>query len=56
MTVAYVTGETRFVCSVVILDKNGSRHAISQAILDVVTLELTFFGRDDSTVTELRGT
>ena len=55
-TVAYGTGETRFVSRVVILDKNGSRHAISQAILDVVTLELSFFGRDDSTVTELRGT
>ncbi|GAB3141763.1 metallophosphoesterase family protein [Marisediminicola antarctica] len=47
-TVAYGTGETRFVARVVILDKNGSKDTISQAILDVGTLELTFFGRDAS--------
>ena len=55
-TVAYGAGETGFVARVVILDKNGSKDAISQAILDMATLELTFFGRDHSTATELPGT
>ncbi|WP_157962471.1 hypothetical protein [Homoserinimonas sp. OAct 916] len=40
---------------IVLLAMNGSPEAISQAILDVRTLKLQFFGRTDTTVTELTG-
>ncbi|TFB67987.1 metallophosphoesterase [Cryobacterium sp. Hz9] len=44
--VTYTTGETEFQTRVVILDEGGSASGISQAILDVQTLELEYITRD----------
>lgn len=55
-TVDYTTDQEEFVCRVVILDCNDKPSAISQGILDVQTLELQLFTRNDETVTELTGT
>ena len=55
-TVTYSEGEHEFQSRIVLLDKNGSATAISQAVLDVHTLELTIFERNDSTVSELHDT
>ncbi|SFH76293.1 metallophosphoesterase [Cryobacterium levicorallinum] len=43
-------GDIPFTSRVVLLDKNGSEHAISQAILDTETLHLEYFDRNDQTV------
>jgi hypothetical protein len=53
--VQFDTGVQLFICRVAILDMNGSSSAISQAILDVQSLDLQFFARADATVTELTG-
>jgi predicted phosphodiesterase len=45
-------GEDAFRCRVVILDKNEPK-ALSQAILDVASLHLEYFTRDDATVVRL---
>ncbi|TFB76845.1 hypothetical protein E3O06_01360 [Cryobacterium glaciale] len=45
-SVTYTTGEMEFHTRVVILDEGGSAFRISQAILDVQTLELEFITRD----------
>jgi hypothetical protein len=45
-------GEDAFQCRVVILDKNEPK-AISQAILDLASLHLEFFTRDDAKVVRL---
>jgi hypothetical protein len=45
-------GVDAFRCRVVILDKNEPK-AISQAILDVASLHLEYFTRDDATVVQL---
>lgn len=47
-TVQFDTGVQSFTSRVVILDMNGSSSAISQAILDVHSLELQFFARAES--------
>jgi hypothetical protein len=52
--VAYSDERGTFNTRVVILDMNGPNR-ISQAILDVATLELRFLSRDDRTVVELTG-
>ncbi|WP_151199537.1 metallophosphoesterase [Cryobacterium sp. LW097] len=44
--VAYATGHEEFRTRVVLLDQGGTRSAISQAILDVHTLELEYLARD----------
>jgi predicted phosphodiesterase len=45
-------GEDAFRCRVVILDKNGPKN-IAQAVLDVSSLNLEFFDRDDAEVIRL---
>lgn len=52
--VEYEADGEAFSCRVVILDMNEGR-GWSQAILDVTSLELQYFDRDDATVTELGG-
>lgn len=44
--VAYATGDDEFRTRVVLLDQGGTRSAISQAFLDVYTLELEYLARD----------
>ena len=53
-TVGY-DGDAPFTCRVVLLDKNGSERAISQAILDTETIEIEYFYRNDHTFTRLTG-
>jgi hypothetical protein len=54
-TVQYEEDNDAFESRVVILAKNGSDVAISQAVLDVYTLGLQFLTRDDDRVDELTG-
>lgn len=54
-TVQFDTGVQLFICRVVILDMNDRPGAISQAILDVGTLQFQLFTRDDGIVTDLTG-
>lgn len=51
----YGNGDEAFESRVVVLDKNGSDVAISQAVLDVYTLDLQYLTRDDNQVDELLG-
>jgi hypothetical protein len=53
-TVQFDDGDQLFISRVVILDMNDRPGAGSQAILDVESLELQFFARDDAAVPELR--
>ena len=48
--VTYTTSETQFQTRVVILDEGGSAFKISQAMLDVETLELKYITRDGAPV------
>lgn len=52
--VAFGDGGDQFRTRVVILDGNGPE-TLSQGVLDVGTLDLVLFARDDDTVTELTG-
>lgn len=54
-TVSYSVHDNPFETRVVLLDMNGSEQSRSQSILDTQTLDLQFFGRSDTTVTELTG-
>jgi predicted phosphodiesterase len=53
-TASFGAGDDAFETRVVIMDMNGPG-TISQGVLDVGTLDLVFFTRDDATVTELTG-
>lgn len=53
-TVEYENDGRAFSCRVVVLDMNEG-HSWSQAILDVTTLDLQYFDRDDAIVAELTG-